>query len=326
MEEQTTPKTLQASIIIASYDRANYLAMCLEALAVQTADRTTFEILIIDNCSTDNTSEVIRGFIESFPEMQVRYLFETEQGASRARNRGIRLANGELLCFLDDDTIASPDWLVNIVRGFADPSVGCVGGPAILDFQGRTVPPWLRGDLKGLLSGYGLRYCEPTEITRVAEYPFLCNMAIRKTVLDSVGLLRTDLGPTGNNLVVGEETELTERIRQAGWKVMYLPEARVLHLVSPERLEKPYIYRSSTRLAVTHIYLTWDTRFYMILRWFASDGWYATRRLFWFVLALLQRNPLWFDEYIRFWMVAKRVPLRLEALIRGKTSISMPKA
>ena len=314
----------QASIIIATYNRAEYLSECLMGLASLITDPADYEIIIIDNKSTDHTKEVIKNFIEINPALNIHYLFEPTQGASLARNRGIQKAIGEILCFLDDDAVPFPDWLENILKGFTDPSIGCVGGPAILDYLGKEEPPWLHGDLKGLLSGYGLSYDQPTIIDEIAEYPFLCNMAIRKSVLDEVGLFRTDLGPSGNNLLVGEETELIGRIRQRGWKVLYLPNAVVRHLVSPNRLEKNYIYRSGLRLAVTHVCVTFDKRINMIVRWFASDLWYTIRTFFSLLVALLQRKPLWFDDYMRFWMVAKRIPLRVKALMWGRQSIEFP--
>ncbi len=321
---RTPPKS--ASIVIATFNRASYLIQCFEGLAALDTDTADFEIIVIDNNSQDNTANIIGEFAESHSDLSIRYILESRQGATLARNRGIEITRGELICFLDDDAVPSPDWLNAMIRSFSNPLVGCVGGPAILDFQGQKVPPWLRGDLKGLLSGYGLGYDSPTIITRVEQYPFLCNMAARSDILRDVGLFRTDLGPSGNKLVVGEETELIGRIREAGWTVIYQPEAEVRHLVAPERLRKQYIYRSAMRLSVTHIFLTFDRRIHMILRWLASDLWYATRMVFSLLLAFLRRKSLWFDDYMRFWMVAKRVPLRIRALIWGLSSIETPKA
>lgn len=315
---------MHGSIVIATFNRCNYLIQCLEGLTALNNAPSDYEVIVIDNNSTDDTANIVQEFARSHPKFNIFYILEIRQGATRARNRGITAARGEIIFFLDDDAIPPPEWLNRMAEGFSDPLVGCVGGPAILDFQGREVPPWLRGDLKGLLSAYVLPYSEPTEISTVAKYPFLCNMAVRSQVLDEVGLFRQDLGPSGSNLVVGEETELIERIRLAGWTVMYLPDAKVRHLVSPERLEKRYIYRSGLRLAVTHIFLTFDRRIHMIIRWFASDIWYATRMFFALAKALLQRRPLWFDDYMRFWMVAKRIPLRMKALVWGLSSIEEP--
>jgi glycosyltransferase involved in cell wall biosynthesis len=307
-------KPLQASVIIPTYNRADCLKICLDALAELKTEPALFEIIIVDNNSTDGTSRVSAEFIQTHPEINVKYLLETRQGASNARNRGILNAQGPIICFLDDDAPPSREWLNSIAEGFDDPAIGCVGGPAILDFQGQEVPPWLHGDLQGLLSGYGLPYSEPTLLSSWAQFPFSCNMAVRKQALDEVGNFRVDLGRSGGGLLAGEETELIHRMHLAGWKVIYLPNAIVRHIVSPEKLAKSYIYRVGFGLAATHVHLTSDRRLHMILRWFLSDLWYATRMFFKLTLAVVRRSPLWFDDYMVFWMVFQRIPIRSKAI------------
>ena len=147
---------LLASVIIPTYRRASYLSKCLSAVAALETDPETYEIIIIDNNSPDNTHEVFLEFVQANPGLQVRYLCEAEQGCSSARNRGVAEARGEILCFLDDDSPPASDWLDTLLEQFNDPQVGCAGGPSILDFQGQEIPLWLRGDLQGLLSGFAL--------------------------------------------------------------------------------------------------------------------------------------------------------------------------
>jgi len=177
--------------------------------------------------------------VQAYPGLQVRYLCEAEQGCSSARNRGVAEARGEIMCFLDDDSPPASDWLNTLLEPFNDPQVGCAGGPSILDFQGQEIPQWLRGDLQGLLSGFALPYTEPTPVHSWAEYPFSCNMAIRRTIFTEIGLFRTDLGKSGDRLLAGGETELAERIDRAGWKVVYVPKAQVRHFVATQRLVTP---------------------------------------------------------------------------------------
>ena len=172
----------------------------------------------------------------------------------------LKEANGEILCFLDDDALPCPEWLDALMKCFLDPSVGCIGGPAILDYQGQERPPWLQADLQGLLSGYALPYSEPTAIFHIEEFPFGCNMAFRRKSLDEVGLFRADLDRSGKQVLAAGDTEMISRIQKAGWKVMYLPQAWVRHLVSPERLSKEYIYRIGRGLAKSHIILTSDSQ------------------------------------------------------------------
>ena len=162
-----------------------------------------------------------------------------------------------------------------------------------------------------------LPYSEPTIISRVDEFPFGCNMAFRKKVFDVVGLFRTDLGRSGNQSLATEDTEMIGRIHRAGWKVIYLPQARVHHLVAPERLKKEYIYKVGYGLASSHVLLTANPRPHMVLRWFASDLWYATRMFFKFIMAVVWGKPTWFDDYMRFWMVAQRIPIRFIRILKN---------
>lgn len=308
---------LQTSIIIPTFNRATTLSKCLEALAALKSNPKDFEIIIVDNNSRDNTHKISLGFARANPGLQVRYICETEQGCSPARNRGIVEARGEIICFLDDDSPPFPDWLDALLETFDDPEVGCAGGPSLLDFQEQEVPLWLQGDLVGMISGFNLRYTEPAPVSLWTELPLSCNMAIRRSVFTDVGFFRTDLGKSGDRLLAAGETELIERIGKAGWKVMYVPGARVRHLVSPERLNLSYLYRRGRGFAETYIVLTSDSRPGVVLRWFVSDLCHAGYMFFWFLVAIIRRKKLWFDDYMRFWIAAQRIPARIRALLRA---------
>ncbi|MBP1685796.1 MAG: glycosyl transferase family 2 [Deltaproteobacteria bacterium] len=305
------PGQPQASIIIPTINRVACLTGCLEALAALNTSPATFEIIVVDNNSSDNTRDVAFSFAQAHPSLRLRYVHEARQGVSYARNSGIAAACGPIVCFLDDDARPLSEWLTAVTRGFLDPAVGCVGGPAILDYQGRERPPWLRADLQGLLSGYALPYVEPTGVSEVSEFPFGCNMAFRRKIIDEVGVFRADLDRLGHQLLAAGDTEMIARVHRAGWKVLYVPEAQVRHLVAPERLKKEYIYQVGLGLARSHVLLTADPRSHIIARWFASDSWYAARMLYRLLVALLRRKELWFDDYMRFWMVAQRIPSRV---------------
>jgi GT2 family glycosyltransferase len=307
---------MQASIIIPTHNRAEILLLCLEAVSRLEADSSSFEVIIVDNLSTDHTKDACTAFADSHPNLTVRYIFEGTQGVSYARNRGVKDTRGEIICLLDDDSPPTPKWLDALLQPFSDPKVGCAGGPSVPDFQGQQVPDWLKGDLQGLLSGYGLPFKEPTPVSRWEHYPLSCNMAIRKKLFDELGYFRTDLDRTGNQALAAGDTEMADRIHKAGWKVMYVPDAPVNHFVPPGRLTKTHVYRIGRGLAESHIILTSERNPVRILRWFASDTWYALRMFYWFIFALAKRKSLWFDDYMRFWMVAIRIPLRMKALIR----------
>lgn len=306
--------SFQTSIVIPTYNRADILLRCLEAVSHLKSD-ANYEVVVVDNASTDNTRELCLAFRETHPAILIRYAYECLQGVSHARNRGVEEAQGEIVCFLDDDSPPAPEWLDALLKPFSDPQVGCAGGPSILDYQGHPIPDWLKGDLKVYLSAYGLPYEEPTQVSEWKFFPLSCNLAIRRCLFNSLGYFRTDLDRSGNQVLAAGDTEMIARIHRAGWKVMYVPDAKVNHLVSPNRLKKEHIYRIGRGLAKSHILLTADRNPLRILRWFASDMWYAARMFMLLIVAVLRQKPLWFDDYMRFWIIAIRIPLRLKSLI-----------
>jgi len=309
--------TWRVSVIIPTYNRATHLVDCLEALVAQATGQCGVEVVVVDNNSTDGTEGAVRRFLESHEPCVARYVLEPRQGLTHARNRGVAEARGEVVCFLDDDAIPTPGWLTTVMEAFDDPGIGCVGGPMVPDYQGQVRPPWLNGDLQGMVGGFRLPYAAQRAVSAVTELPWGGNMAFRRTVFEDVGLFRPDLDPSGVVRLVGGETELITRVCRAGWTVAYLPGAAVLHRVMPSQLEKAYIFREAKVLAATHVVLTHDSRITVTVRWFLSDLWYATRLLVKLMAALARRSPLWFDDYVRFWAVAQRIPIRATRFMRG---------
>lgn len=108
--------TKQISVIICTYNRALYLTEALDSLYHQTLPKTSFEVIVVNNNSTDNTEDICHSYIDAHPDMQVIYLNEEKQGASFARNTGAALSNSGLLCFMDDDAVANTDYLSRIIQ------------------------------------------------------------------------------------------------------------------------------------------------------------------------------------------------------------------
>jgi glycosyltransferase involved in cell wall biosynthesis len=307
-------QSLIASVIVPTYNRSYFLVRVLDGLAAQKVNGVMFEIIVVDNNSNDDTPSVCKDFVRVHPEMHFRYLIESRQGLSHARNRGIMEASGEIVCFLDDDAAPTPGWLESLLGGFAEPTVACVGGPAIPDYLGQERPPWLKGDLQGLIGGYWLPYATPTTVSARYGSPIGGNMAFRKRVFEQVGQFRVDLDPTAGARILGGESEMISRLGGAGWQVLYVPDAVVMHFVLPKKLAKSYLYEEGMRLAASHIISTLDSRPRQVVRWFASDLWFAARLFFRYVAARLIRKESWFDDYMRFWIIAQRLVIRLEAL------------
>ena len=128
------------SVIIPTRNRADLLQLELLSLQAQTLPADQFEVLVIDNGSTDHTQQVVGSFQQQ--SGNIRYYFDPTPGLHVGRHRGLQEAGGEVLVYADDDIQATPTWLAAIVENFSDPAVAMVGGNNYPDFK-TTPPGWL---------------------------------------------------------------------------------------------------------------------------------------------------------------------------------------
>ncbi|PSN15523.1 glycosyltransferase, partial [filamentous cyanobacterium CCP5] len=139
------------SVIICTHNRDSYLGLAIASALGQ--DFGGFEVIVVDNASTDSTRTVV----ESFDDSRLIYLYEPVLGLSVARNRGATEAQGEILLYLDDDAKAGSGWLASIHQAFADPQVAIAGGQSTLIWpKDQPPPPWLSTNLTGSLGRYDL--------------------------------------------------------------------------------------------------------------------------------------------------------------------------
>ena len=229
-------QAMELSVIICTYNRSRHLRNALDSLAEQAMPGgLAWEIIVVDNNSTDDTQQVAESFADR-STVPVRYIRETNQGLSHARNRGIAEARGRNLAFIDDDALVESGWAAAICGAFTSYNCDCVGGRIYLK-PVKDMPSWLSKDLWGFLAclDYG------DEPFRVADhYIYGTNMAFTRDILDQVGCFNPDLGRTGYLPIGGEETDLVDRIKAAGGIVYYEPAAVVQHVTEEYKLEKSY--------------------------------------------------------------------------------------
>jgi glycosyltransferase involved in cell wall biosynthesis len=229
------------SAIICTHNRDRYLGLAIDSLLQQdfdSQDCDNFEILVIDNASTDTTREVVEARLG---DPRLRYIYEPTLGLSVARNRGAQEAKAEILAYLDDDAIASPQWLKTLVHAYEqDEKLAIAGGKVTLIWtDGIIAPTWLSDGLAGNLGAYDLgNQC--VQIEQPGLTPRGLNYSIRRAFLDSVGGFDLHLGRVGKNLLSNEELHMTELALDRGWQVGYLPEALVAHHVAPERVKQSW--------------------------------------------------------------------------------------
>jgi glucosyl-dolichyl phosphate glucuronosyltransferase len=229
------------TVILCTYNRAHSLGTALESvLACTLPPGDDWEFIVVDNNSKDNTREIIQGFCRRHPE-RVRYLLETKQGLSNARNAGIAQARGEIIAFVDDDVEVSKNWLYDLTSSLRDGQWAGAGG-RILPPKDFVPPPWLA--LSGPWNQGGVLCAQfdfgdtPGELKD--EAPYGTNMAFRKETFARHGGFRTDLGRCGEGLIGNEDTEFGKRLMAAGERLRYEPAAIVYHSIAEQRLNKRY--------------------------------------------------------------------------------------
>ena len=234
--------TMNITVILATHNRSQGLPGTLAELAAsKIANSIEWEVVVVDNNSTDGTREVIEGFCRRYPG-RFRYLFEPRPGKSYALNTGVREAKGNVLAFMDDDVRVDASWLANLTAPLAGTQWAGIGGRTLLA-KPFTPPNWMSGQgsqsLLGILAAVfdlGPEQCE------LNLPPYGANMAFRKEMFEKYGLFRTDLGPSPDRDVPrpNEDTEFGRRLMAAGERLHYEPSAIVYHPVLGDRIRKNY--------------------------------------------------------------------------------------
>ena len=231
---------MKITAILCTYNRSGILAKALESLAASIVPESVeWEILVVDNNSSDRTRAVVEDFIDRYPGC-FRYLFEARQGKSYALNSGIREARGEILAFLDDDVSVEPNWLHNLTSVLHDGEWAGSGG-RILPAPGYLPPRWLA--LEGPLSLLGAlcAYSDQGDVTGDLHNPPVgTNMAFRKEMFSKYGLFRADLGPRPGSEIRCEDTEFGQRLMAGGERLRYVPTAIVHHAIHEDRVHKKF--------------------------------------------------------------------------------------
>jgi glycosyltransferase involved in cell wall biosynthesis len=230
------------SIIICSYNRASYISDALTSLYVQSSGLDNFEVIFVDNNSTDNTKEVYAQWRQTNTNGQFTFISEMQQGASFARNTGAAIAKGEWVCFMDDDAVATTDYVKNIIKHIQDQ-------PFIVGFGGRIIPKYIPGEPKWMsyyvssLVG-NFDYAPTACAFENGKYPLESNMIVKKSVYDQIGGFNVNLpGVVGILRIGGEGKELFYKIIALGHTIYYDPSICVHHVVEVKKLTSEYMYR-----------------------------------------------------------------------------------
>ena len=240
--------TCRISAVVCTRNRREHLRRAIAGLLAQTLDRSRYEIVVVDNGSTDGTPSVVSS--ADGCGVRLRYVYEPRLGLSHARNAAIAAAEGDLVAFLDDDAVPAAAWLETVVETFsrADVRIGCL--------QGHVEPVWAAPRPKWLVDGL-LGYvsvCDwSPEETVLGEHQFVvaANVTFPRRLLLDIGGFSAALGRQGANLLSGEEEEVRRLIENRGFVTYYSPLASVKHLVHATRLTRRWFVRRAYWQGVT---------------------------------------------------------------------------
>lgn len=230
------------SVIISSYNRADYILNAIDSLYNQSINRSEYEVIVVDNNSTDNTESLCREYIAAHTDANIVFVKETSQGSSYSRNAGARAAKGELLTFIDDDAVAFPDFLEKILAFFAaHPEAGGLGGPIIPQYI-PAEPEWMSYYVSSLVANFD--YSERVTEFSATRYPFEPNMTVtRKAFFDINGFDTSLPGVVGKLRIGGEGKDFFFRMKALGYRIFYDPAVKVHHVVEVKKLTPEYLYR-----------------------------------------------------------------------------------
>ena len=227
------------SIVVSTYNRAERLRDALDALLAQSGG-IPYEIIVVDNNSTDRTARVVAAIAAAAPKGRVRYTFEARQGLSYGRNTGIALARAPIVAFSDDDVRVATDWVAQLKRAFdAHPDIAYVGG-RVLPHWIEPPPPWLT---TAHWSPLALQDYGPEPLVSGRERGVClvgANLAFRREVFDTVGLFTPSLGRIKDGIGSTEDHDMQLRIWRRGMRGLYTPDPVALADVTPDRMTKAY--------------------------------------------------------------------------------------
>ncbi len=245
---------VRVSLIVPTYNRANYLLKSIPSFLDQTLPASMYEILVIDNNSSDNTKEVTNSLLDS-AECSWRYIFEQRQGLHYARNRGILEARGDIVVFGDDDIIADKIWLDSILHEFDNNKQAGIVGGKVIPLWDKPPPEWIYDYGTDKIHGV-FAYLDHGHERLVLQNGHVngCNFAIRKDIAIQIGGSPPDTFPKHLKHLSGRgESAMIENVKKLDYQIVYLPDAIVYHCADSSRATLEYFVDRYERWAVEDV-------------------------------------------------------------------------
>ena len=233
---------------ICTLDRLEGLTVAFHSLLAQHVDKERVDLLIVDNGSTTyDSNSASHDLLNDATKagFSARYVVEPNMGLSNARNRAQQETDADWIAFIDDDEIASPQFLQSLLdvidREPSDSTLSCLGGPLLLVWPENTVPEWFSSPLAGYYTGLDLGPDE-RDLSPRQELLFGGNLAVHRETVNAVGGFNAKLSRHGHATLLGmEDTLIQFQIADLGRRIRYVPAAKIDHITLPERVSQQWI-------------------------------------------------------------------------------------
>ncbi|MCI0415677.1 glycosyltransferase [bacterium] len=222
----------QLDIVVCAYNEARHVPGLLDSLCLQTGDRSSFRLLFIDNCSSDNTREIVEPYKDRF---DLKYIYEPRLGLNVARNTGFRASDTDYVAFTDADGKLDPRWVETALEVIDQESPDLFGGPYFPYYIGPK-PSWFKDEYNSNNLG------NETRLLKQEEYLSGINMVWKRQLLEVLGGFDNTIGLSGRGFSRGAETNIMHHAKSTfpNLKVLYCPEMVALHLTRPENFSMLY--------------------------------------------------------------------------------------
>lgn len=291
------------SLVIPTRNRENRLEKLLTELVTQSLPSQFWEVIVVNNASSDNTQVVLEKWKGRLPNL--RMLNELRVGSNFARNRGFKAATGRLIAFLDDDTLPHPQWLERIFERYLtlDTSMDCLGGKVQLNFHS-PLPRWYGPFLENYLSSIQLG---PDFIPVQAKALCSANLVLPAHLLNKTGGFDERINRQTGNLRSNDETLTLLKLEALGARFFYDPTIKVFHQIGSERLTQGYFRRRAW----------WQGRSDAEMELYLSGKKSIFRKVIWPNVYSILKNP------ILIWMAVRpcRGPGKFKLALQGQLSL-----
>ena len=230
---------MKISVAICTWNRSRLLRQTLDSLVeMEIPPGMDWEIVLVDNHSTDDTVAVIEAFQNKLP---IQYIFEAKQGHSISRNTAIQKATGDYLLWTDNDVRVANHWLKTYARAFKQHPAKAFFGSKIIPVFEQAMPSWIKATWSKCKPVFAERDLgdQPRELGK-GVYPYGANFAVRADIQNTF-LFNTELGRCANGMMGEDEIDVLRKMDHAGHSGIWIPDAPVQHIIPSDRATTQYI-------------------------------------------------------------------------------------